>query len=222
MKSAILLLSPILISKIYRKLGERYTVRPYHEQADQDTCVAGFGGAIRGVVTGGHAGITRVLMETGLKMAAVNGVGTDAVDLAYTRERGIHVTAAVGALIDHVADLAIGLLFVACRGLCTGDRYVREGQWGKSGLPLGGRFSGMRVGIVGLGRIAGARLDVFVDEPNVPVALRAMDSVALQPHRASATLETRTAMGEMVLWSPAQRLSGQRPELSVTTWPGPT
>jgi lactate dehydrogenase-like 2-hydroxyacid dehydrogenase len=49
----------------------------------------------------------------------------------------------------------------------------------------------------------------------ISVALRAMDSVALQPHRANATLATRTAMGGMVLWSPEQRLSGQRPELSM-------
>jgi hydroxypyruvate reductase len=244
-------------------------------------------------------------------VVAVNGVGTDAVDPAYAREHGIHVTATIGALTDDVADLAIGLLIATCGGLCTGDRYVRDGQWGKSGLPLARRFSGMRVGIVGMGRvgraiakragafgctitytdlhpmtdveypfvgdlralargsdalilaaaadkaegiidksvidalgpdgflvniargklvnetdlvdaltegrIAGAGLDVFVDEPDVPAAMLAMDRVVLQPHRASATLETRTAMGEMVLSSLAQALCGQRPDMSVTT-----
>jgi hydroxypyruvate reductase len=67
------------------------------------------------------------------------------------------------------------------------------------------------------GRIAGAGLDVFVDEPHVPAALLTMDNVALQAHRASATLETRTAMGEMVLTSLAQALAGQRPDASLTT-----
>ena len=67
------------------------------------------------------------------------------------------------------------------------------------------------------GRIAGAGLDVFADEPHVPVELLTMDRVALQPHRASATLETRTAMANMVLASLAQGLSGQRPEASLTT-----
>lgn len=47
--------------------------------------------------------------------------------------------------------------------------------------------------------IAGAGLDVFVDEPNVPLALRELDNVVLQPHRASATEQTRLAMGEIVL-----------------------
>jgi lactate dehydrogenase-like 2-hydroxyacid dehydrogenase len=67
------------------------------------------------------------------------------------------------------------------------------------------------------GVIAGAGLDVFVDEPNVPSALFEMDRVVLQAHRASATVESRTAMGEMVLASLAQALAGQRPEGSLTT-----
>jgi len=67
------------------------------------------------------------------------------------------------------------------------------------------------------GRIAGAGLDVFVDEPNVPVEMLSMDNVSLQAHRASATIETRTAMGEMVLDSLTKALAGLRPESSLTT-----
>ena len=67
------------------------------------------------------------------------------------------------------------------------------------------------------GRIAGAGLDVFVDEPRVPLALRQSDRVTLQAHRASATWETRTAMAEMVLDSIAQALAGERPAMSLTT-----
>lgn len=48
-------------------------------------------------------------------------------------------------------------------------------------------------------RIAGAGLDVFVDEPHVPPALRDLDHVSLQPHRGSATEQTRLEMGVMVL-----------------------
>jgi len=67
------------------------------------------------------------------------------------------------------------------------------------------------------GRIAGAGLDVFVDEPRVPLALRQSDRVTLQAHRASATWETRTAMAEMVLAGVAQALAGERPAMSLTT-----
>jgi hydroxypyruvate reductase len=48
-------------------------------------------------------------------------------------------------------------------------------------------------------RIAGAALDVFADEPNVPDALRGLDNVVLTPHIGSATEETRAAMARSVL-----------------------
>ena len=47
--------------------------------------------------------------------------------------------------------------------------------------------------------IAGAGLDVFADEPMVPEALFAFENVVLQPHQASATVETRTAMGNLTI-----------------------
>lgn len=49
------------------------------------------------------------------------------------------------------------------------------------------------------GTIAGAGLDVYQDEPNVPAALRELDNVVLLPHVASATHETRRAMADQVL-----------------------
>ena len=48
------------------------------------------------------------------------------------------------------------------------------------------------------GRIAGAALDVFDGEPNVPTELMAMENVVLTPHIASSTHETRRAMGDLV------------------------
>lgn len=48
-------------------------------------------------------------------------------------------------------------------------------------------------------RIAGAALDVFEHEPQVPAELLTLDHVVLLPHIASATRETRQAMGQRVL-----------------------
>ncbi|MDM0020307.1 2-hydroxyacid dehydrogenase [Variovorax saccharolyticus] len=317
MKPQVLQLNPILIPEINEELAARYTVHRYFEASDPQGWLREHGASIDAVITGGHTGISRAMLEQlpGIKVVAVNGVGTDAVDLAYCRERGLPVTATLGALTEDVADLAIGLLIAACRNLCAGDRFVRDGQWERfpqpSAIPLARRFSGMRVGIVGMGRvgravalraaafgcpigytdlramddiahrfvpslvdlardsdalvlcaaadsaegivdaavldalgprgflvnvargrlvneadltaalaagrIAGAGLDVFVDEPRVPLALRQSDSVTLQAHRASATWETRTAMGEMVLAGIAQALAGERPAMSLTT-----
>ena len=66
-------------------------------------------------------------------------------------------------------------------------------------------------------RIAGAGLDVFVDEPCVPAALRDLDQVSLQPHRGSATLQTRLQMGQLVLDNLAACFSGEVPP----PWPQP-
>jgi hydroxypyruvate reductase len=49
------------------------------------------------------------------------------------------------------------------------------------------------------GRLGGAGLDVFADEPRVPADLFALNNVVLQPHQGSATRETRSAMGVLVL-----------------------
>lgn len=49
------------------------------------------------------------------------------------------------------------------------------------------------------GKLGGAGLDVFVDEPKVPEVLFGMDNVVLQPHVGSATHETRRAMSQLVL-----------------------
>jgi len=317
MKPHILQLNPVLVPSINDKLNTRYTVHRLFEHADKDGYLREHGAQIRGVITGGHTGITRAMMEKlpALEVVAVNGVGTDAVDLAYARERGLPVTGTFGALTEDVADLAVGLLLATCRGMCAGDRFIRAGDWVRnpqpSAIPLARRVSGMRVGIVGMGRvgraiatrmaafgcpiaytdlkamddvphtfvpglvelarqsnalvlaaaadkaegivnaevldalgkdgyliniargrlvkeddlvaalqagrIAGAGLDVFVDEPNVPEPLFGMNNVTLQAHRASATHETRAAMGEMVLASLAQALAGERPQFSLTT-----
>lgn len=46
-------------------------------------------------------------------------------------------------------------------------------------------------------KIAGAGLDVFEHEPNVPAEFFALDNCVLFPHVASATVETRKAMGDL-------------------------
>lgn len=57
--------------------------------------------------------------------------------------------------------------------------------------------------------IAGAGLDVFAAEPNVPKALFPLENVVLQPHQASATVETRTAMGNLTVDNLLAHFQGQ-------------
>jgi lactate dehydrogenase-like 2-hydroxyacid dehydrogenase len=306
MKPEILLIEPMMAS-IEKGLDQDYVVHRLFASADSMALLADVGLRIRGVATGGGSGVKSAIFDAlpGLEIIAINGIGTDAVDLNKAKARGVRVTTTPDVLTDDVADLAMTLLFAASRGLCVGDRFVRNGHWPRrAALPLARKITGKRLGIFGMGRIGraiarraqpfdmkiaytdlnplpdvpynfepdavalasrsdflviaaaggpqsrsvigsavfdalgpdgivinvsrgsvvdedalvtalvegrigGAGLDVFADEPNVPPALLALDNVVLQPHRASATVETRTAMGELVLANLAAHFAGQ-------------
>ncbi|WP_102223043.1 2-hydroxyacid dehydrogenase [Acidimangrovimonas sediminis] len=59
------------------------------------------------------------------------------------------------------------------------------------------------------GRLAGAGLDVFLNEPTVDPRFFAMENVAIQPHVGSATIETRAAMGQLQRDNVAAFLDGK-------------
>ena len=65
------------------------------------------------------------------------------------------------------------------------------------------------------GRLGAAGLDVFADEPRVPEALLAMENVVLQPHMGSATVETRRAMGDLVVENLRRHFAGKGPVTPV-------
>lgn len=61
------------------------------------------------------------------------------------------------------------------------------------------------------GKIRGAGLDVFSNEPHVPEALLDMDNVVLLPHIGSACYETRFKMSELAVESIIDAFNGSRP-----------
>lgn len=67
------------------------------------------------------------------------------------------------------------------------------------------------------GRIAGAALDVFENEPQVHPGLLELDNVVLAPHLGSATTETRTAMARLAADNVRAVLRGEAP---LTPVPG--
>jgi lactate dehydrogenase-like 2-hydroxyacid dehydrogenase len=58
------------------------------------------------------------------------------------------------------------------------------------------------------GKLGAGALDVFEDEPKVPEALFGLDNVVLSPHQGSATVKTRTAMGDLVIQNLAAHFNG--------------
>ncbi len=59
------------------------------------------------------------------------------------------------------------------------------------------------------GKIAGAGLDVYEFEPQVPAALMAMENVTLLPHLGTAALEVRENMGMMAVMNLIAHLEGR-------------
>lgn len=88
-----------------------------------------------------------------LRLVARYGVGVDAVDLSAARQRGVLVTNTPGANSDAVAEHALALLLAALRHVVDGDRRVRAGDWS---VRRAKQLSGLRVGVVGFGRIGRA------------------------------------------------------------------
>lgn len=61
------------------------------------------------------------------------------------------------------------------------------------------------------GTIRGAALDVFEKEPAIEKTLTEMENVILTPHIASATVETRSKMGEIAALNILEALAGKIP-----------
>ncbi|MBP0616869.1 2-hydroxyacid dehydrogenase [Jiella sp. KSK16Y-1] len=310
MRKSIVLVEPMM-AEIEARLDERYDVFRVAGGRDGDIPADN---RFEAVVTGGGSGLPPAWFDRlpHLKVVAINGVGTDAVDLKAARDRNVDVTTTPGVLAGDVADLALAMILAFLRKVPEGHSLVRSGAWQGGEKPVLGRSPrGKRIGILGLGeigretavratafgmsvsyynrsdvdvpadwqraadpvalatqcdivvvslaanastenmigeeflnalgpqgilvnvargalvdedaliealtsgRIAGACLDVYRDEPGIRDAFRTLPNVLLMPHQGSATRETRLAMGTIVLESLRSVFAGERPAASV-------
>ncbi len=103
----------------------------------------------------------RVIAKAGtLGLIAKAGIGTDNIDLAAARRRGIRVTRTPAVNVDGVVEYTIGAMVALAREFVRMDAAVRRGEWtglrqAHSGLQPDLR--GETLGIIGLGGI-GRRL----------------------------------------------------------------
>ncbi|MBQ0805952.1 MAG: D-glycerate dehydrogenase [Sulfitobacter sp.] len=93
-----------------------------------------------------------------LKLIANYGAGVDHIDVMTARQRGIMVSNTPGVLTDDTADMTMALILAVTRRMSEGMAQMQSGDW-KGWAPtalLGGRVSGRRLGILGMGRIGQA------------------------------------------------------------------
>ncbi|MDD0809215.1 NAD(P)-dependent oxidoreductase [Curvibacter sp. RS43] len=101
-----------------------------------------------------YSGVNAEAMDAApaLRVISKHGSGTDTIDKVAAAERGIAVTAAVGANAAAVAEQALALMLACAKSVVTLNERMHQGLWDKAthkSLELGGRT----VGLVGLGAI---------------------------------------------------------------------
>ena len=134
------------------------------------------------------------------------------VDIAAATARGIPVLNAPGRNADAVAELTVGLLFAAARGIVPADRDVRTGEVYKGGsIPYqrfrGWELNGRTAGLIGYGaigralawRLTGLGMTVLAYDPFAPDATATLNDVLTQSDvvsmHAPVTPDTARMMG---------------------------
>jgi lactate dehydrogenase-like 2-hydroxyacid dehydrogenase len=153
-KPDLIMMGPMM-PRVLEVIGPHFTVHKLWEAPDREAMLARIGPGIRAMATDGFRGASREVLAKlpNLAIVSVLGVGYDAVDTRYAKERGIIVTNTPDVLNDDVADLTMALLLAAVRQIPEGDRHVRSGAWLKAPMPLTATLRDKTVGMVGFGRI---------------------------------------------------------------------
>lgn len=138
-----------------------------------------------------------------LKIIARGGVGTDNIDVAYARSKGIEIITTPAASSQSVAELAMGHIFSLTRFLHRSNREMATGDFKKlkSAYAQGVQLKGKTLGIVGFGRIGQelARIalamgmdvlvsDPFIKETDLTIGLYNSKDVKLSIHLSSYPL----------------------------------
>ena len=127
-------------------------------QNDEDKYISEIKETVDAIAVMGGYKITPELMKsmTNLKIIACYGVGYDAIDINYAKSLGIKVTNTPEVLNDEVADTAIALMLCVYKQIVDADNFARNNSWVNGDFPLTKKFSGSKLGIVGMGRIGKA------------------------------------------------------------------
>lgn len=130
--------------------GFEPVVHPHLVPPTADELRALLDGAV-GIIAGSDVFSREVLTEAkDLICLSRHGIGYDAIDLDAAADLGIVVTYVPDAMVDAVADLAMGLLLACARRIPEFDAAVKRGEWPRL---MAHDLNGKTLGVIGTGRI---------------------------------------------------------------------
>lgn len=157
-----LLVTRRLAPEVEARAADRYEIYGSRDLAtwDEDSLIAEARDADAVVVFISERVTDRVVRALPARVRAVAtcSTGTDHIDLAAARARGLPVLNVRGAANTSTAELAMLLILAASRRAVEADAFLRSGRWREWGPEqlLGREVAGRRLGIVGMGEIGRA------------------------------------------------------------------
>ncbi|MCF1442059.1 2-hydroxyacid dehydrogenase [Ralstonia nicotianae] len=115
----------------------------------------------QGLMSTGSERIDAALLDACPQLKAVCnvGVGYNNIDVAACTARGVVVSNTPDVLTQTTADFGFALMLATARRITESERFVRRGEWQKTGIHdqmLGSDIYGATLGILGMGRIGQA------------------------------------------------------------------
>jgi phosphoglycerate dehydrogenase-like enzyme len=131
-----------------------------------------------------------------LRMLGMTGARNASLDTAACTARGVLVCSTVagsGSTNDSAtAELALGLMIGAARGLAAGDANIRAGRF-QMGVPVGIGLAGKTLGLVGLGRL-GSHMARYGNALNMKVIGWSQNLTAEKATAAGATMVSKQTL----------------------------
>jgi len=157
-----------------------------------------------------------------LVLLGAPGTPAPGVEWEALAQRGVEVSHTPPARMDDAADLALALLLSLTRRVLPADRFVRNNDWVDEPFACTPRFSGSRLGLVGMGPLAQAiarRAQAF----DVSVAYTDAQPDGALPHRHVASVEALAAEVDHLVIADSQTAVGvQTVTLDALRALGPT
>lgn len=156
--------------KVLKDTGVEIIENPYKRRLSEEEAII-FLKDLDGLIAGLEPLNKNVLLTAHrLKAIARVGIGTDNVDLAYAKEKGIKISNTPDGPTEAVAEMTLSVLLTINRMLVFSNNLMHHGEWKKT---IGTSIKGQKILLIGYGRIGSTvselltkfGADVYVFDP---------------------------------------------------------